>query len=100
MLNREPDIQVPILMPIGKEKRKEVIIMKITCGMQTIERLEQEGWAVHHSALFNGYKYAGAVSVMDDRKGYEFCRVHHGSCKSSRGRRYQHTTVMARRIDK
>ena len=63
--------------------------MKKSAADVTASRLIDEGWTLDHSALYPGYIYAGSVSTMQTRRGYEYCRVHAGRCKNVRiGRGY------------
>ena len=68
--------------------------MRETKADATIKRLIEEGWTVSHEATVSSYKFAGTVSSMKPRGGYEFCRVHHG--KKVVNHSYQITTVMKR----
>lgn len=70
--------------------------IKRTAGEKAIERLEAQGWECSHDATCNRYQFAGTVSEMRTRGGYEYCRVHHG--KSVGRWCYQLTTVMRRPV--
>ncbi len=70
--------------------------MKKAAHVITMEKLEKQGWIFDHEALVNRYHYAGSVSLMKSRKGFDFCRVHAG--KSVGERSYQYTYVMKRPV--
>ena len=60
------------------------------------EELEKQGWEFSHTATVNRYRFAGTVSTMKSKNGYEYCRIHCGKCVSQRC--YQMTYVMRRKI--
>lgn len=61
----------------------------------TRAELEAQGWTIDRMATYRGYRPAGSVSPMADRKGAEYCRIHVGkSC--GRNKEYQETIVMRR----
>lgn len=61
----------------------------------TQNELEAQGWRFDHHATYRGYRPAGSISDMADRKGSEFCRIHVGkSC--GKNKEYQETIVMRR----
>ena len=77
--------------------------MKKTIAEQVMERLENEGWAFDHQALYSPYHAAGSISLMDTRKGVEYCRIHTGTAKGYKRRgkfyRSQVTYVMSRKVN-
>ena len=55
---------------------------RITAADRSVNQLIDEGWTIDRYSLYNGYRYSGTISPMQTRKGYEYCRVHHGRCKN------------------
>lgn len=60
------------------------------------DELIEQGWEFSHVATVNRYRYAGSVSCMKSKNGYDYCRVHRG--KTVGRHCYQLTYVMRRKI--
>ena len=46
----------------------------------TCARLEKQGWTLDRTALCKYYASSGAITAMDPKDGFAFCRVHVGKC--------------------
>ena len=53
---------------------------------KTMKTLESTGWIYDRQAMVKGYRYAGNIGCMVNRKGYEYCRVYDSVCKNVRQR--------------
>lgn len=72
--------------------------MKQAKHIEVVNKLIDNGWSIDHTALYNGYLFAGTISPMKTRNNIEYCRVHTGKCKTEHT--YQITIVMKRGIVK